>query len=135
MKGNIHRYVLSTISFLCDIGEPRYRQNNTGYQNIKIVNYRLTLFLRPDNLHSFAYISAPWYSTEDCLYWKCTYICHLSFEYKQYSVQYREAEIQAKQCRISDFKNRILIYIWPSWYFDTLYCFAYISAPRYRTEN
>ena len=41
IKGDIHRYVLSTINFLCDIGEPKYRQNNTGYQNIKIVNYRL----------------------------------------------------------------------------------------------
>ena len=41
IKGDFHRYVLSTISFLCDIGELRYRQNNTGYQNIKMVKYRL----------------------------------------------------------------------------------------------
>ena len=41
MKGDVHRYVLSTISFLCDIWKSRYRQNNTGYQNIKIVKYRL----------------------------------------------------------------------------------------------
>ena len=32
MKGGIPRYVFSTSSPLCDIGEPRYRQNNTGYQ-------------------------------------------------------------------------------------------------------
>ena len=31
MKGDIHTYVLSASSFLCYIGEPRYRQNNTGY--------------------------------------------------------------------------------------------------------
>ena len=41
MKGDIQRYVLSTITFLCDIGKLRYRQNNTGYQNIKMVKYRL----------------------------------------------------------------------------------------------
>ena len=36
MKGGIPRYVFSTSSPLCDIGEPRYRQNNTGYQNLCI---------------------------------------------------------------------------------------------------
>ena len=41
MKGDIHKYVLSTNSFLFDIGEPRYWQNNTGYQIIKKVKYRL----------------------------------------------------------------------------------------------
>ena len=41
MKGGIPRYVFSTSSPLCDIGEPRYRQNNTGYRNIKIVTNRL----------------------------------------------------------------------------------------------
>ena len=40
-KGDIHMYVLSTDSFLCDIGEPRYKQNNTGYHIIKIVKHRL----------------------------------------------------------------------------------------------
>ena len=35
IKGDFHRYVLSTISFLSDIGERRYRQNNIGYQIIK----------------------------------------------------------------------------------------------------
>ena len=39
MKGDIHSYVLSTSSFLCDIGELRFRQNNTRYQIIKIVKY------------------------------------------------------------------------------------------------
>ena len=34
LKGDIHRYVLSTSSFLCDIGEMRYQQNNGGYQII-----------------------------------------------------------------------------------------------------
>ena len=32
MKGDIRRYALSTSSPLCNIREPRYRQNNTGYQ-------------------------------------------------------------------------------------------------------
>ena len=32
MKGDIQRYVLSTSSPMCDIGEPRYRLNNKGYQ-------------------------------------------------------------------------------------------------------
>ena len=41
MKGDIHSYILSTITFQCDIGEPRFRQNNTVYQAIKIVKYRL----------------------------------------------------------------------------------------------
>ena len=43
-KGDVHRYVLSTISFLSDIGELRYRQNNTGYQIIKKVKYRLIFY-------------------------------------------------------------------------------------------
>ena len=43
LKGDIHRYVLSTSSFLCDIREPRYRQNNIGYQIIKIVKYSLAM--------------------------------------------------------------------------------------------
>ena len=41
MKGDIHSYVLSTSSFLCEIGKLRYRQSNIGYQIIKIVKYRL----------------------------------------------------------------------------------------------
>ena len=38
--GDIHRYVLSTISFLCDNRELRYMQNNTEQQNIEMVKYR-----------------------------------------------------------------------------------------------
>ena len=45
------------------------------------------------------------------------------------------AEIQAKQYRVSDFKNRVLILIWLSWSLGTLFCFAYISDLRYPTEN
>ena len=41
MKGEINRYVFSTISFLSDIRELRYRQNNTGYQIINIVIFIL----------------------------------------------------------------------------------------------
>ena len=40
MKADIHRYVMSTNSFLSDIGELRYRQNNIGYQIIEIVKFR-----------------------------------------------------------------------------------------------
>ena len=36
MKGNIHRYVLSKSSPLCIIGESRYRQNNMGYDILRI---------------------------------------------------------------------------------------------------
>ena len=32
MKGDIHRYILSTSSPMYNIGEPRYRLNNKGYQ-------------------------------------------------------------------------------------------------------
>ena len=32
MKGGIPRYDFSTSIPLCDIGEPRYRQNNTEYK-------------------------------------------------------------------------------------------------------
>ena len=46
MKGDIQRYVMSTNSFLSDIGELRYRQNNIGYQIIKIVKYRLISYLQ-----------------------------------------------------------------------------------------
>ena len=36
MKGDIRGYVLSTISPICDIWEPRYRLNNKGYQILRI---------------------------------------------------------------------------------------------------
>ena len=44
MKGDIHSYVLCTSTFLCDIWEPRFRHNNTVYQTIKIVKFRLILY-------------------------------------------------------------------------------------------
>ena len=44
MKGDIHSYVLDTNSFLCDIRERRFMQNNTGYKTIKIVKYRLITY-------------------------------------------------------------------------------------------
>ena len=46
MKGDIHSYVLNTSSFLCDIREPRFMKNNTGYKTIKIVKYRLIPYFR-----------------------------------------------------------------------------------------
>ena len=36
MNCDIHRYVLSTSSPMGDIGEPRYRLNNIGYQILQI---------------------------------------------------------------------------------------------------
>ena len=36
MKVDINRYILSASISLCDIGEPRYRQNNTGYHILRI---------------------------------------------------------------------------------------------------
>ena len=36
IKGDICRYVLSTSSPMGDIGEPRYRLNNKGYQILRI---------------------------------------------------------------------------------------------------
>ena len=38
LKGDIHSFVSSTNSFLCDIGEPRYKQNKMGYQISRIRN-------------------------------------------------------------------------------------------------
>ena len=38
MKGDIHSFVSSTSSFLCDIGEPRYKQNKMGYQISRMRN-------------------------------------------------------------------------------------------------
>ena len=81
----------------------------SDYQDSQILTK--TISLKSDILYCFAYIWAPRYCTENCLDSKCTYGCHLSFEYKQSSVQYLEAEIQAKQYRISDFKNRFLVNI------------------------
>ena len=37
MKGDINTYVLSTSIPLCGIREPIYRQNNNGYQILRIV--------------------------------------------------------------------------------------------------
>ena len=45
MKGDIHSYVLSKKNILYDIREPRFRQNNTGYQIIKIVKFNLCIIL------------------------------------------------------------------------------------------
>ena len=41
IKGNIHRYILSTSSPLCNIQELRYRQNKTRYQ-ISRIGYKCT---------------------------------------------------------------------------------------------
>ena len=41
LKADINRYVSSTISFLSNIREVRYRQNDSGYQIIEIVKFRL----------------------------------------------------------------------------------------------
>ena len=38
LKGDIHSFVLSTISCLCDIREPRYDQNKLEYEIRKIEN-------------------------------------------------------------------------------------------------
>ena len=89
MKGNIHWHVLSTNIFLCHIGEPRYRQNKTSYQIIKIVKY----WLIPNSYNMIPCIvlrmlPAPLYCTVDCLCSKCTQGCPLLFEYKQSYVQY-----------------------------------------------
>ena len=54
MKGDIHSFVLSTSSLLYDIGEPRYKQNKTGYQILRI-RY-LSIF---DNLE---YLQSYWWS-------------------------------------------------------------------------
>ena len=37
-KGGIHSFVWSTKTFLCDIWEPRYKQNKIGYQISKCLN-------------------------------------------------------------------------------------------------
>ena len=38
LKGDIHSFVSSTSSFLCDIWEPWYKQNKMGYQISRIRN-------------------------------------------------------------------------------------------------
>ena len=38
LNGDIHRYVLSTSNFLCDVGEPRYKHNNTENQIERVGN-------------------------------------------------------------------------------------------------
>ena len=61
MKVDINRYILSASISLCDIGEPRYRQNNTGYHVLRI-GY-LSIF---DYLHSLiTYIVLPYSQLPD----------------------------------------------------------------------
>ena len=45
LKGDIHGFVSGTSSFLCDIGESRYKQNKIGYQISRIRNDVLTKVL------------------------------------------------------------------------------------------
>ena len=45
LKGDIHSFVSGTSSFLCDIGESRYKQNKIGYQISRIRNDVLTKVL------------------------------------------------------------------------------------------
>ena len=59
IKGDIHRNILSTSSFLRDIGELRYRQNNIGYQIIKIVRFRLIPYSL--NLIPFVVLPVSWH--------------------------------------------------------------------------
>ena len=48
LKGDIHSFVLSTSSFLYDIGELRYKQNKIGYQirRIEILSHLAEIFTR-----------------------------------------------------------------------------------------
>ena len=57
-----------------------------------------TVFLRFDTLFCFVYISAPRYRTEDCLYSKRSYGCHLSFEICLSYVDCLQPEILSKHC-------------------------------------
>ena len=41
MRGDIHKYVLSSISPLCEIGELGYRQNITRFPILRIVYYSI----------------------------------------------------------------------------------------------
>ena len=50
LKGDIHSFVSSTSSFLCDIGEPRYEQNKVGYQISRIRNTVLLQRWQKNNL-------------------------------------------------------------------------------------
>ena len=49
---------LSTNSLLCNIGEPRYRQNNTGYQILRIGYYSIFDYL--DKLIPCIVLSISW---------------------------------------------------------------------------
>ena len=58
-KDDILRHVSNP--FLCNIREPKYKQNNVGHQIGHLIVQHLT-FLKSDTL--FAYILTPWWRTE-----------------------------------------------------------------------
>ena len=48
MKGVIHSFIWSTKTFLYDIREPRYKQNNLGYQKSRDENNKQSNVLESD---------------------------------------------------------------------------------------
>ena len=51
LKGDIHSFVLSTSSFLCNIGEPRYEENKMVYHISRIRNTVILQCLQKHVIH------------------------------------------------------------------------------------
>ena len=54
LKGEIHSSVWSTKTFLYDIREPRYKENNMGYQISRILNNDQHYIVKPDTTANYA---------------------------------------------------------------------------------
>ena len=77
LKGWINRSVWSTRTFLYNIRELRYKQNNMGYHISKILNFEQSSVLKTDTQYCFPYISALPCCAELGLNLKNYYGCHL----------------------------------------------------------
>ena len=139
MKGDIHSFVSSTISLLCDIGELRYEQNKMGYQISRIRNTVLLQCWSKKRPAQKGY------------FWSQKYVFYVIFLFSYLKMVFCELMLLdlgdlfgmsllrnsfsvASSIFSCKYFSKIAQYF-QFFLFDAQFCFAHISAPQYRTEN
>ena len=72
LKGDIHSFVLSTSSFLCNIKEPRYKQNKKGYEIRRIWNIEQSCWNIYKKILTLPHSKNSWVNTTQANHWKRT---------------------------------------------------------------
>ena len=90
LRGKIHRSVLSTKTFLCNIREPRYKKKNMGYHISKLLTIGQSSVLKTDAQYYFPYILAIPCCTELC--WNLKHAIGVTFRIRYYVPAFTNAQ-------------------------------------------